>query len=158
MQGTTDYPASIFVEELAAAYPEAAIILTTRPQDSWIKSMNSTIIYANQQALERLKQPGEKPGPMNELSRAVHRYRWTDDFDTRGADLFAEHNDAVRRVGQGRRFLEFEAASGWGPLCEFLGVPVPDVAFPRQDDWAKFKWKRPAAGETAEGSLGGTKE
>ncbi len=30
--------------------------------------------------------------------------------------------------------LEFNAKQGWGPLCEFLGVPVPDFPFPRVND------------------------
>jgi hypothetical protein len=29
------------------------------------------------------------------------------------------------------RLLVFEAKDGWQPLCEFLGVPVPDVPYPR---------------------------
>ncbi len=29
------------------------------------------------------------------------------------------------------RLLEYQLADGWGPLCDFLGKPVPDVPFPR---------------------------
>lgn len=30
-----------------------------------------------------------------------------------------------------RQLLKFSVKEGWGPLCEFLGVPVPDVPFPK---------------------------
>jgi hypothetical protein len=37
------------------------------------------------------------------------------------------------------RLLEFEPAMGWGPLCEFLGVDVPQGrAYPRVNDKDSF--------------------
>lgn len=36
------------------------------------------------------------------------------------------------------RFLEFEVAQGWGPLCAFLGVPVPAEPFPHENESAAF--------------------
>jgi hypothetical protein len=56
---------------------------------------------------------------------------------------YLEHNKIVRRLARenGREFLEFNVKEGWGPLCEFLGVEVPDVAFPRVNDtktWQEF--------------------
>ena len=32
------------------------------------------------------------------------------------------------------RLLLFQAKEGWQPLCEFLGVPVPDVPYPNIND------------------------
>lgn len=29
------------------------------------------------------------------------------------------------------QLLEFSVEDGWGPLCNFLEMPVPDVPFPR---------------------------
>merc|ERR1712048_1430171 len=49
---------------------------------------------------------------------------------TDGYDL---HNDKVRKKVPKSQFLEFKLEKGWGPLCDFLGVPVPNVAFP----WSK---------------------
>ena len=31
------------------------------------------------------------------------------------------------------RLLIFNFSDGWGPLCEFLGKPVPDEPFPHVD-------------------------
>lgn len=37
--------------------------------------------------------------------------------------------------------LEFSVKQGWEPLCEFLGVPVPDVPFPRVNSTAEIQSK-----------------
>ena len=36
------------------------------------------------------------------------------------------------------RLLVFDVAEGWGPLCEFLDVPVPDAPFPRVNGASDF--------------------
>jgi hypothetical protein len=46
------------------------------------------------------------------------------------AERFALHEAAVRHVCLDRQLLAFDAKQGWGPLCEFLGVAVPEAAFP----------------------------
>jgi hypothetical protein len=41
-------------------------------------------------------------------------------------------------------------AQGWQPLCDFLGVPVPEAPFPRTNDSASFQARvqeRHAAGQ-----------
>lgn len=45
----------------------------------------------------------------------------------------------MREAGKGKKFLEYKTGSGWGPLCEFLGLPVPDTDYPRSDDWLSYK-------------------
>ena len=50
-QGVADYPAAIFPAELAAAYPEAAIILSTRSEDQWFASMVSTLVHADRKSV-----------------------------------------------------------------------------------------------------------
>lgn len=46
-------------------------------------------------------------------------------------------------VGEGikvtERFLEFNVKEGWGPLCAFLGKPVPERAFPKVNDTAELR-------------------
>lgn len=33
----------------------------------------------------------------------------------------------------------YEVSQGWGPLCDFLGKPVPQEPFPRVNDTAEFQ-------------------
>jgi len=37
------------------------------------------------------------------------------------------------------RLLVYEVKEGWEPLCEFLGVEVPDEPFPRLNDTAEMR-------------------
>ncbi len=43
---------------------------------------------------------------------------------------FHAHNAAVKESVPADKLLVFEVKEGWQPLCDFLGVAVPDVPFP----------------------------
>src|SRR5262249_33151569 len=64
-----------------------------------------------------------------------------DQFDDREAMIAAyeRHNAAVRASVRTDRFLEWTVADGWEPLCDRLGVPVPDEAFPVTNTMAEFR-------------------
>ena len=47
---------------------------------------------------------------------------------------YRDHYALVRRITPKGRLLEYKLGDGWGPLCEFLGKPVPYVPFPRVND------------------------
>ncbi|GKT40614.1 uncharacterized protein ColSpa_00795 [Colletotrichum spaethianum] len=130
----SDFPPSLFPTALAEAYPESLIIHTTRPLESWEASMRDTLIHAH---LHR--DPGRK-SPMEGLANAYHAACWDDDFEKSGRAYFERHHEEVRALKKGgRRFLEYHPGDGWEPLCEFLGVVVPEVPFPRSDDWVGYK-------------------
>lgn len=42
----------------------------------------------------------------------------------------AEHSAMIKGLVPQDRLLEWSIDEGWGPLCEFLGKPVPDEPFP----------------------------
>lgn len=44
------------------------------------------------------------------------------------------HSQNVREAIPADRLLEFHVKDGWEPLCNFLGVPIPDVPFPYIND------------------------
>ena len=55
-------------------------------------------------------------------------------------EVFRRHNEEVRRDVPADRLLVFEVKEGWGPLCSFLGVPVPEGRpFPRLNDAEEFR-------------------
>lgn len=121
-----DYPACTYWRELAALYPDAKIILSVRNPESWFSSVNTTIF--SEAMLGRLAQ-----GPLKAFfdgaviadfgDRIGDRDFMIDYFERRTRDIIAEVPP--------ERLLVFEAKEGWAPLCNFLGVPVPDVPFPR---------------------------
>jgi hypothetical protein len=48
--------------------------------------------------------------------------------------VFNRHNETVKSAFDTKRLLVFDFKEGWEPLCHFLGVQVPDEAFPRLND------------------------
>jgi hypothetical protein len=55
---------------------------------------------------------------------------------------YRRNNEKVRATIPADRLLVFTPSDGWGPLCDFLGVPVPAGNFPRsnarEEFWAMF--------------------
>jgi hypothetical protein len=51
---------------------------------------------------------------------------------------FVAHNEAVKQIVPAERLLVWEVTEGWEPLCEFLGVDVPDEPLPHANDRATF--------------------
>jgi hypothetical protein len=59
-------------------------------------------------------------------------YSPSKDFcDISGERTYEEWSEQVRELTKRRKaaFLEFNVNGGWGPLCDLLGVEVPDVPF-----------------------------
>ncbi|KAK1728285.1 hypothetical protein CaCOL14_010225 [Colletotrichum acutatum] len=136
-EAVSDFPPSLFPTALAKAYPTTPIILTTRPYEFWASSMRDTLIHAH---LHRDQH--QKKSPMEGLADAYHSVCWDNDFEKNGETYFKRHHDEVRALKtDGRKFLEYRPGGGWEPLCAFLGVEVPDVPFPRSDDWVEYKKK-----------------
>ena len=133
-KGVADYPAAIFVDELLTAFPEAAVILTVRSEDSWAKSMKQTIVhYLDHRVIDETT-------PMAVMARTYSKLCWDNDFEKNGLALFRRHNEQVRLAAKERKFLEYTVGDGWEPLCAFLKAPAPEnTPFPRKDDWLEYK-------------------
>ena len=52
---------------------------------------------------------------------------------------FERHNEQVRAGVPSERLLEWTAADGWDPICDRLGVSVPDAPFPKVNTTADFR-------------------
>jgi len=73
------------------------------------------------------------------VAGVVARSGFPEGFDRAAlARAFIAHNDAVKAAIPSRQLLVFDVREGWDPLCAFLGVPVPDDAFPRTNDRVQF--------------------
>ena len=53
------------------------------------------------------------------------------------------------------RLLVYTVGEGWEPLCGFLGAPVPDTPFPRENTTETFKAKRADEAEKAAAAADG---
>ncbi len=130
---TVDFPAASYWRDLAAAYPEAKVVLTTRDAEAWFRSTQATIFDP---ALHDMC-AGTKWGRM--LRATIEAPLGTDLHDREGMlAAFARHEAQVREAVPQDRLLVFEVAEGWAPLCAFLGQPVPDEPFPRVNSKEDF--------------------
>lgn len=125
-RSTTDYPACTWWKELAEYYPEAKVVLTTRDPDSWFDSVSETIFS------DRMND-SIKGTPFETMLSGCALQFFGDKLQDRDfmTDWYVKRNQEVIDTLPPERLLVFHPKEGWEPLCEFLGVPVPDVPFPK---------------------------
>lgn len=123
---TVDFPGCYFYRELAEHYPQAKVILTLREADAWFDSTQATIFSST--TLEAFR--GFRIRPMIEKMTSTV---FGDDLHDRAALIcvYQRHNAQVQNMIPASRLLIYEVSQGWGPLCGFLGRPIPDAEFPR---------------------------
>lgn len=123
---TVDHPACNYWKELSTYYPEAKVILTTRDAQKWFESTNETIYSAEFARFVK----GSAFGQM------IQKTIW-DKVENRMQDreymveFFNRHAAEVTATIPAQRLLVYMVSDGWGPLCKFLDLPVPDMEFPR---------------------------
>lgn len=123
---TSDFPICLFWQEVLEANPDAVVVLSTRRDaEAWWESASQTIF-----AIAGSSLPPEM-AEWFEMWTAVAGARFTADWNDREAAIAAyeRHNAEVRASAPGR-LVEWQASDGWGPLCEALGLSVPDEPFP----------------------------
>jgi hypothetical protein len=135
-QSAVDWPTASFYRELHAAYPDARFILTLRNPQSWVESFSETIFTA---LAGRAEAPEEVHPWMDMCLGVIARAGFEQGMDAPAlAAAFNAHNEAVRSAIPPAQLLEYQVKEGWEPLCEFLGVAVPEEDFPRTNDRAQF--------------------
>lgn len=138
---TVDWPACHFYEELAHFYPDAKVVLSVRDPDRWFDSMDETILMMAKQQVQNQAQATPPPdGGMTKFGGLIYEQTFQLDFSRQNViAAFERHNAEVMRRIPAERLLVYEVSQGWEPLCAHLGVPVPDVPFPRVNDREEFK-------------------
>lgn len=142
-----DWPVCSFYEELMSEYPEAKVILTVRDPVRWHESVRTTIFEISSPGPGSLatRLVGVFVPHMRAVRRMVGDLIWRGTFDGRFEDreyaisVFERHTEDVKAKVPPEKLLVYEVREGWEPLCEFLGVPVPDEPFPRLNDAATFR-------------------
>lgn len=129
-----DNPVAAFWRPLTAAWPSAPVILTVRDPLTWHASYVQTIHGYT-------FGPDDRPEPGSQRARIIGLLRriWLEntlqaDVTDAGACAAAFERHRRQVVDQlGYRVLVFEVRDGWGPLCRFLEVPVPELPFPHRN-------------------------
>ena len=151
-----DSPFCLYYQRALKLFPDAKVVLTVRDPQSWVNSVNSTI----------LKQVRFSYFPVHIFNYFFPRYltTWSEEENfqvwgdkliktsmqnkqmkgfmtslfqsdpTKAIESYNQWVNEVESIVPKEKLLKFNVQDGWQPLCEHLGVPTPDVPFPRVND------------------------
>jgi hypothetical protein len=147
-ESTVDWPGAFFYRELADAYPDAKVVLSTRDPEAWEKSMIDTIwgvIYGHS-PMAHISKAREFVDPDWRAYLQLMSRMWAAQGVFAGAELrpgqlaeaIARYQETVQANIPRDRLLVWSVQDGWEPLCHFLEVDVPDAQFPRLNDSKMF--------------------
>jgi Sulfotransferase domain len=133
-----DWPACTFWREIAAAHPDAVVLLSTRESsEKWWQSMSATILPNLASEV-----PPDDPAwvERRRMMRGVVDRTLDPGWPAHDAVVggYERHNAAVRAEVDPARLCDWTPGDGWAPLCQALGVPEPDEPFPHTNTTADF--------------------
>lgn len=146
-ESMVDWPGSFFYADLMEVYPEAKVILSVRDGESWARSMRDTIwgVHYGDLVIRHLSDArtvidskwAEYIRLMKEMWQRMEMAgnETSEEEMVTGMDRY--HQEVRERVPSDR-LLVWSVTDGWEPICEFLGVPVPDGPFPHLNDSKMF--------------------
>jgi len=164
MSAGVDYPTSLFWKDLIRIYPNAKVLLNDRDPVRWYESVKNTIYNVVDittkssltkynplmQLLLRLSGGSrimqvpaslcyaETPlGP--EYPRGM--FGVVEEGREAAVRFFKAWKEEVVREVPAERLLVWQVKDGWAPLCQFLGVPVPEEPFPNVNDTPSMQRK-----------------
>lgn len=132
---------AVFAEELAAAYPEAKVVIVQRDIDKWYESFNRQVLIPVWGPLSHFISIFVLPLIGNRglaATRKIVLGHWhannVDEARANAKSGYEAYYTRIREVVPSERRLEYKLGDGWAPLCEFLGKDVPAVDFPRVNE------------------------
>jgi hypothetical protein len=149
-QATVDWPGAFFYRDLMEAYPDAKVLLSVRDGESWERSMSETIwgIFYGDMLIHDLSTAWSRVDPKWASYISLMKEMWEKSGLLIGGDEGAgtgamarameRYNQEVQSAVPADRLLTWSPRDGWGPLCEFLGVAVPDAPLPHINDSKQF--------------------
>jgi Sulfotransferase domain len=147
-RSSVDWPGGYFYRELMHAYPDAKVLLSVREPEAWERSFRETIVEMcfGQSLMALLAHARAQVDPDFERYLAlVDRMFWGPQGTFAAGhepeqliEQMLAHHEQVKRIVPPERLLVWEVTDGWEPLCEFLGVEVPDGPLPHANDRGTF--------------------
>ncbi len=144
-RSTMDAPLCDLIPELVAAFPQAKFILTVRvSQEVWWRSWSSAVGVFFENDTRRYTVYRSLIWPVRFLRRMDDmvqelNLRLKRDWGSIGPHMYQMHNQQVRDLVPKGQLLEYNVQEGWGPLCDFLNVDVPNRPFPKLNEADSIK-------------------
>jgi len=136
-QSATDV-ASLHTASLLEAYPHAKVILCYRDPDKWAASVDDTVVKLLVGRTGTFVRRWAEPlsgtyifTMLWDILRGWFEVETVTEMRAVYKKRFEAHYAKVRAVVPPGQLLEYRLGDGWGPLCEFVGRPVPETPFPR---------------------------
>jgi hypothetical protein len=135
---SVDWPSARYWRELFDHFSDARVVLSVRPEDRWFDSVQATI-YPSMRDRHQIE-PGYGRDVTDMAFEIVVEQTFGGRLDDRDHALamFRAHIAEVQATIEPGRLLTYDVAEGWEPLCDFLGVAVPDTPFPHANTTAQF--------------------
>ena len=136
-----DWPSVAYYKELSDKYPDAKVILGMRDAGSWYDSASTTIYQMSQKFPKWIRFILPRA---DKIFKMIDKTVFGEPFSYRFEDreyamqVFNDHVEEVKRSIPEERLLIHSAKDGWGPLCAFLDVPVPEEPYPWVNDSKEF--------------------
>ena len=151
-----DDPVSLLWRDLVKIYPNSKMLLNDRDPVRWYESVRNTILqvvgvahgpltWFNPllQLILRVSGKGkvmEEPKQICSVQTALGSafprgmFGAMEDGQEEAEKFFNSWKAQVIREVPADRLLVWQVKEGWGPLCTFLGLPVPQEPFPNVND------------------------
>jgi hypothetical protein len=131
-----DVPFATCWRDLAAAYPDAPVLLSHRSSAAvWYRSMAATVLVRTRAMLAK----DDDADPMVRLFRVMFEGIFTDLDDPEDLKAgYERHLEQVRAEIDPERLVEWQPGDGWEPICRALDAPVPDQPFPHLNSTSDY--------------------
>ena len=121
-----DNPIPLLYKQLDIKVPGSRFILTTRDEESWLKSVEWLFNTEMPRMDKGLRNIGDQIHRafygVTVFDREVMRQRRHDYLAEVDRYFMGRTNDLLK--------LDITMDQGWGPLCDFLDLPIPNSEFP----------------------------
>ncbi|EFR04100.1 hypothetical protein MGYG_07107 [Nannizzia gypsea CBS 118893] len=143
--------AAMFGPQLVEVYPDAKVVLVKRDFDRWFTSMDRVVLKGLWNPMSDLFcgviQPilgRSSASAMRRVLLGFFQARDVEGARRNARDVYDRYYRKIEGLVPPGQLLHYRMGEGWGPLCEFLGKPVPDVEFPWVNEEAELKKKHNA--------------
>lgn len=135
-RSAVDFPVSAYWQDVLAVTPGAKVILSDRDPEEWYGSFSQTILPL---ILDKAAWPDNRRAWFEMIDKVIVGKALGGRADREGILAAYRANAAAARTLEAEgRALVFRSRDGWKPLCDFLGVDVPDEPYPKTNARAEF--------------------
>ncbi|KAM0338004.1 hypothetical protein ACHAPU_011467 [Fusarium lateritium] len=138
--------ASVYAPQLIEAYPDAKVILVIREYDAWFKSIDEGVLKALWNPIASFSISYIEPILGSVAGRAARKQmlglfqaQTSQEARQNGRETYDRHHRVIKEMVPEGQILVYRLGEGWGPVCEFLGKPVPEQEFPRVNEAAELR-------------------